>query len=213
MGWLVLFGRRGHYEFCDELRAYDLDTGSAHVVRSCSGLALNTNGSVNGPLTRASRRAERLEGTLPIDALREAALMTILARRVEDDVVVGGRGIELPAGVDRVVTLDDVAITRSGNVSFSSAQTTLRWFWITDGCVRTFGYLTWPDDYVAGVDYADELIAIAEGGLAEGRAPAPFPEDLHILLDDPANPTTYHSFTLRELAHELVGGPSRSDAP
>ncbi len=33
-GWLVLRGRRGHYQFSDEVRAYDLATGAAYVVKS-----------------------------------------------------------------------------------------------------------------------------------------------------------------------------------
>jgi len=32
-GWLVLRGRRGHYDWANEIRAYDLATGAAYVVR------------------------------------------------------------------------------------------------------------------------------------------------------------------------------------
>jgi hypothetical protein len=56
-GWFVIKGRRGHYDFCDELRAYDLATGSAYVAGSCSGLALENDGSVNGQKTDAARRS------------------------------------------------------------------------------------------------------------------------------------------------------------
>jgi hypothetical protein len=31
-GWLVVSGRRGHYDFCDELRAFDLGPGEARVA-------------------------------------------------------------------------------------------------------------------------------------------------------------------------------------
>ncbi len=39
-GWLVIAGRRGHYEFCDTVRAYDLETGAAFIDDNCSELTL-----------------------------------------------------------------------------------------------------------------------------------------------------------------------------
>lgn len=39
-GWFILRGRRGHYRFSDEVRAYDLATGAAYVARSEAALAL-----------------------------------------------------------------------------------------------------------------------------------------------------------------------------
>ena len=51
-GWLVIRGRRGHYDFCDELHAYDLDSGSmvpadsiemAHPVPSGSRVDATTD--------------------------------------------------------------------------------------------------------------------------------------------------------------------------
>ena len=76
-GWWVLRGRRGHYQFCDELRAYDLATGAAWVVKSCSGLVLQQGGTVDHDATDAARGVQVQVGRVPLDALREAAWMTI----------------------------------------------------------------------------------------------------------------------------------------
>ena len=46
-GWIVVSGRRGHYDFCDTTRAYDLATGAAFISDSCSGLALKRDGHVD----------------------------------------------------------------------------------------------------------------------------------------------------------------------
>ena len=35
-GWLVIAGRRGHYQFCDTIRAYHLGTGAAFIDDSCT---------------------------------------------------------------------------------------------------------------------------------------------------------------------------------
>ena len=40
-GWLVLHGRRGHYNFCDEVRVYDLTEGSAFVASQCGSRIFN----------------------------------------------------------------------------------------------------------------------------------------------------------------------------
>nr|WP_128798116.1 hypothetical protein [Corallococcus coralloides] len=47
-GWLVIRGRRGHYSFCDQLDAFHLGTGTLYRSSSCSGLALKSDGRVDG---------------------------------------------------------------------------------------------------------------------------------------------------------------------
>ncbi|NOU32666.1 MAG: hypothetical protein HOO96_32580, partial [Polyangiaceae bacterium] len=98
-GWLLLRGRRGHYVFCDEVRAYDLGTGAVYIAKSCSGLALVSDGSVDGAKTDDARKEETLVGSVPRDALREAAWMILLASEVQEDVV-EARGFALPVGVE-----------------------------------------------------------------------------------------------------------------
>ena len=46
-GFFVVRGRRGHYSFCDEIRAYDLASGAAYVASSCSGVN-------SSPVTRST---------------------------------------------------------------------------------------------------------------------------------------------------------------
>ncbi|MFO7567571.1 MAG: hypothetical protein R6X02_33310 [Enhygromyxa sp.] len=76
-GWFIIRGRRGHYRFCDEIRAFDLTTGSVHVAASCSGLALRNDGSVDGAQTSAGRVLQTTSGRVPVDALREAVWMAL----------------------------------------------------------------------------------------------------------------------------------------
>jgi hypothetical protein len=59
---IVIRGRRGHYDFCDELGAYDMETGAAYVAKSCSGLHLRTDGSVDFEGTNAARKAAVVAG-------------------------------------------------------------------------------------------------------------------------------------------------------
>ncbi len=83
-GWLVIRGRRGHYEFCDELRAYDVETGAAYVAKSCSGLHLRPGGSVDFEATNASRKAAVEAGRVDVANLREAVWMILLAPQAQE---------------------------------------------------------------------------------------------------------------------------------
>jgi hypothetical protein len=106
-GWLIVQGRRGHYAFCDETRAYDLATGSAYRVANCSELALVFNGNVDFRATDAQRKSVLEMGHLPLLALREAAWMLLLADEV-DRHVAEGYGVSLPNTFP--LTVDDNAI-------------------------------------------------------------------------------------------------------
>jgi hypothetical protein len=167
-GWLFLRGRRGHYNFCDELRAYDLATGSAYVAQSCSGLVLREGGSVDGASTDQARKDRRSAGALPLDALREAAWMTMLASEVQERVAEGW-GFALPEGVVPRRTDRWSGITIGGSWSTSSAQTTLAWSYAPEGRAVVSGTLTWPEDYNhAGRAHAVELLQVAEAGFTAG---------------------------------------------
>src|SRR5262249_55557470 len=98
-GWLVIRGRRGHYEFCDELSAYDLATGSAYVAQSCTGLELGDGGSVDNAKVDAKRKIKVTIGNLPLDNLRELAFMMLLAPEVEHDLILDPHFSSVPAGV------------------------------------------------------------------------------------------------------------------
>lgn len=176
-GFLVVRGRRGHYAFCDELRAYDLASGAAYVARSCSGLALSGDGSVDGARTDSGRRAELLTGQLPVDNLREAAWMALLLSKVERDKRVEAYRVAIPAGIKPQLPSDEGTLTgtQMGSMWFTSAQTQLSWTWLDGGRVQARGTLTWPDSYEAGAAYAVELLRIAEAGMRPGCPPGPLP--------------------------------------
>ncbi len=184
-GWLVVRGRRGHYEFCDEVRAYDLATGAAFVTRSCSGLVLADHG-VDGAKTDAARKAAVQVGRVPVETLREAMWMIALADEVQHGVALGANGWPIPRSID-------VAIPHGGSLapppralSGGSNQSSLAWSWTLRGASVASGELTWPGDmnFVAR-DHAVNLLAIAELGMVEGCPPAQLP-DLRTLV--PAEP-------------------------
>lgn len=161
-GWLVLRGRRGHYTFCDEVRAYDLATGSAWTNGTCSNLALREDGSVDGAATNAKRVPRTTVGRLPLENLREAALLTFLSSHAQNDVVREGYARALPEDVKPERT----SPTGRGlgmSASFSSGQTTVAWSWHVKGAVVVSGELTYPNDYNHAVsDHAVTLLQIAE---------------------------------------------------
>ena len=182
-GWLVVRGRRGHYHFCDEIRAYDLATGAAFVRGTCSGLALRPDGSVDGKKTDA-KRVERSEvGRLPLENLREAALLTLLSPHVQTGVIYGGYGWALPPEIAPETAVAFMSgIGLSG--SWSTAQTTLTWTWVLSGRAVASGTLTYPHDANhAASDHAVKLLQIAEAAYeplapsecAPAAPPSPLP--------------------------------------
>jgi hypothetical protein len=179
-GWFVLRGRRGHYQFCDEVRMYDLATGAAYVTQSCSGLFLQTGGSVNHEATDDARKAKRLVGRVPIDALREAAWMAMFANEVKEGVQVYAWSAQLPADMTQVWLDDDMFHAGGLGLSgwFSSAQTQLAWSWQGSDGLRASGSLTWPNSHLRGQMHAVRLLRIAEAALVEGCPPAPAPKQL-----------------------------------
>ncbi|MFO0672345.1 MAG: hypothetical protein U0235_22425 [Polyangiaceae bacterium] len=149
-GWLVVRGRRGHYSFCDETRAYDLATGSAYVVRSCGGLSLRNDGSVDHGKTRATQKRSDEAGRLAVDALREAAFVMALTEDVDRNVVPSGFGWYLPEGVPAARADETHGRGFGASYRSSSAQTSLDWSWIVRGHAVRSGTLTWPEDYNDG---------------------------------------------------------------
>ena len=171
-GWLIIAGRRGHYQFCDGVAAFDLATGSAATVRSCGGLFLQHDGFVDGKKTAAGRKLQSDVGMVSADNARELALNLLLldrATRVSVDL----RDAELPQGVslDRA-TKDEELVSTSAAFSISDAQTMLTWSWVDAGVTRAHGKLTWPYSSRAEETHADRLLEILEAGLVAGCPPA-----------------------------------------
>jgi hypothetical protein len=173
-GWLVITGRRGHYEFCDTTRAYDLSTGTAFVSDSCSDLALRNDGSVDRGATNRARVEHVRVGTLSAENIKEALWMMLL-RAEAQEVQLKAEYYPLPAGlVPRVTVRPDGEFTTSG-LWANTAQTTLTWQWLPPAGPAFAGRLTWPDSYDAAEDHAASLLDIAERSLVERCAPASVP--------------------------------------
>ncbi|HEY6463653.1 MAG TPA: hypothetical protein VIY73_25970 [Polyangiaceae bacterium] len=171
-GWLFVRGRRGHYGFCDEVRAYDLATGAAYVAQSCSGLSLRHDGSVDGAQTDAARKDRTRAGRVDVSLLREAAWMMALTEESQQDVIDDAFGWVLPGGIEPVAESGQGG-SMSMHWSSSSGQTQLEWQWVARGTTVTTGTLTWPEDYnEAARDHAVKLLDIAEASFQEGCAPA-----------------------------------------
>jgi hypothetical protein len=182
-GWLVLRGRRGHYHFCDEARAYDLATGAAWIATSCGGLVLQNGGSVDFDATDRNRAGSVVTGVLPIDALREAVWMLLLADQVE---VVRRQAelVPLPRGLEpRLPSDGSIFGSVADSMWFTSAQTTLAWSWIDGGRVRAEGTLVWPSSYRAAETHAASLVRTAEAALAPGCPPAALPRAFDAAFD------------------------------
>lgn len=178
-GWLVVRGRRGHYSFCDEVRAYDLATGAAYVAQSCSGLALMNDGRVNHAATDAARGLAVTVGRVPVDALREAAWMTFFAKDVQERVQTYAWYAPRPAGLEPAWR-DDGTLHGIGMGSFwmSSAQTQLAWSWQGADGLRASGTVTWPSSSNPGETHATRLLRVAEAALVESCPPAKLPAQL-----------------------------------
>jgi hypothetical protein len=164
-GWFVLRGRRGHHSWCNELRAYDLATGAAYTVATCGGMFAQ-------PSQGSALLVEK--GKMPVEALREAAWMMMLAGAAEHSVLVSGYGQHIP---------DDITIRAPesggsfglGGFGSSSGRTTLVFQWVRGGKSVVTGTVDWPNAYYGAAEHATELLAIAEAGFAPGCPPTKLP--------------------------------------
>jgi hypothetical protein len=174
-GWLVVTGRRGHYQFCDEAAAYDLATGAAYRADSCSFLDLDKDGSVDQAKTDDARTSRARSGRVSVDNLRETLWMLLLAGRVER-VHVRLREYPVPRGVaiQHAVDALPAAVGFEENQTFNTGWTELGWSWIRPGVgLAAEGRFIWNGPGAGG--YAGALLGVAEGGFVEGCAPAPLP--------------------------------------
>ena len=183
-GWLIVQGRRGHYSFCDESRAYDLTTGSAYRMASCSGLELESDGSVDFRATDAQRKTSLEMGHLPLLALREAAWMLLLMGEV-DPRAAAGYGVSLPNSVP--LTVDDDFWHGFGlTMHVTSADTVLAWRVVGSPETIKAGKLRWSPEPLddAAAEHAASLLRVAEASLIEDCPEVPPPGSL--LRGEPA---------------------------
>ncbi len=163
VGWLVLRGRRGHYQSCDELRAYDLATGAAYLAQRCAGTA--------APAIQVR------QGRLSLDNLREAALLLLLGTEVER-VQTMAESYDLPRTLVRTWPETSTLHTSGSGCGFASSEQTLLTWVLTDSAgTKTLltGSLPWPSSDQPGLSFAAALLAVAEDGMTQGAPPAPLP--------------------------------------
>lgn len=196
-GWLVIRGRRGHYSFCDQLDAFHLATGTLYRSSSCSGLALKSDGRVDGAATNAARRSGVTVGRVSPERIRELLWMLLLEPEVDDRVQVEAVRIPVPKGlrVEWPATDDGILGGVAGRVfGGSTAQTRLSWKWFPPGGAEPLsGEFTYPNSWAAGEDHANVLMSEAEATLQEGCPALPVP--------------------VRELDFTREPGVNRIDAP
>lgn len=181
-GWLVLRGRRGHYSFCDEVRAYHLASGTAYVSQSCSELNLTRWGKVNGAKTNAGRKARVKVGTLTPERLQALTWM-LLIPEAESLPQPWVRTLTVPEGFrvewrERDEASRSTEISQSWDAWFSSASTRLHWAWFPPERAEPLsGGFTWPASSDPAEDFADVLLEEAEKAFTEGCPPLPPPVD------------------------------------
>jgi hypothetical protein len=168
-GWLLLRGRRGHYQFADEARAYDLATGAAYIARREGGLILGGTDFAPG----ATRKPMGSTGKVSPDQLRELAFV-LMTRKAIVEVRTQPAWITLPEGLPLALgTASREDIGTGARVSWSSDdQTELDWTFVGDVGVEREGRFTWPDSSDWIDDHVDRLLAVVEAGLVDGCAPA-----------------------------------------
>lgn len=178
-GWLVIRGRRGHYSFCDEVRAYSLKSGAAYVSSSCSKLFLQDRGTVDAKETNKKREGTVHVGTLPLAELRRAAMAILMIPHVEEQIQRKAAVYPLPQGLKPSWPADELHASGLGKSFWmSSAQTRLAWTFRDARGVTTHGHLTWPDSANLAEAVAAQWLSTLEAKLAEGCPPEPLPPAL-----------------------------------
>jgi hypothetical protein len=175
-GWLVLRGRRGHYDFADEIRAYDLATGAAYIARSESALALRSGGAVDLAATDRTRRIEAYTGAVSPEQLRELAFVLVTAeavlptRAMEVVDVPGGLPLALSSGGELASGFG------VGHHWGSSAQTRIAFTLVDGASPVALGDFTWPYASDPVDDHAAGLVRVMEAGLIRRCVAAPLPD-------------------------------------
>ncbi len=204
-GWLVVTGRRGHYDFCDGLAAFDLATGAAWIARSCSALQLLPGGGVDFEATERSRRPAVEARRVNVSNLREAAWMMLLAAEAEQALLTA-EYVPLPAGLEPEGAEESASFVQGGGWWGSTDQTTLGWDWLTPaGQALAAGTLTWPHSAATPEAHAAALLRITELGMEPSCPPsappplAPGAPGVHPLDGRPAD--TDRNLSLLAVAH------------
>lgn len=167
-GWLLLGGRRGHYDFCDELWAFNISNGSVFTVESCSGLALRGDGSVDAQATDTARKERVRAGTVNTQQLRKLLVALLLNHHV-DEGQTNAETYLLPRGM--TLSTRPITARASGCVSITSGESRLGWEWRVGDGLQANGRFAWSGKFATDV-VLNALLKNIEQGLDEG-CPAP----------------------------------------
>jgi hypothetical protein len=166
-GWLIVQGRRGHHSYCDSLRVVHLASGASFEAKTCSAMSFVRRFRGDADV---EPQLELRTGTASATAMQEATLAMVLAPFVTRDAR-AQIGLEVPAGIAvRYGAPQFGGLSASG--WFSSDQSTLRWSWISSGCLRAHGTLRWPESADPANSAAAHLLAVAEATVDEAQSPA-----------------------------------------
>ncbi len=178
-GWLVLRGRRGHYEFSDEIGVFDLATGAAFIARSSSELLLS-GVSVDFNAVDKQRKPLIRAGSVAADQVREVAFLLATApllrmQRSHAEIVPMPEKLEVTLSKNHDAKHPfDVGETGWA----TSAQTHVAWQLVDGTTTIAKGNLTWPDSYLAWESHAAGLVRVMEAGFVPGCTPAGLPKGI-----------------------------------
>jgi hypothetical protein len=180
-GWLILGGRRGHYSFCDELRAYDLESGAAYVASSCGGLVLREHGQVDGAATAAATSLDVRNGRISADAIRRITFLLATKSLVRQERV-AVTTLKLPQGMrqiwwDKDGTLFGMFGRGCGGWGHSG-QNSITWTWRDGERVMASGTFQWPESADPIDDAVDEMLRMAEAAWTQGCPPRALPSEI-----------------------------------
>lgn len=176
-GWIVVYGRRGHYQYCDEVAALDLSSGSHYRFADCAHRP-----EIAGFAAAAGALPPGIEvetGTISTELLREFAWVALSVAYVEPNVVTErALGRTLPSRVRMARPSTPMSMSGFGSRgSGSSGHTTLGWIWTrASNKSPASGELSWPDGRSdPAKDHAVRLLDFAEQRSVPGCAPKKLP--------------------------------------
>lgn len=212
-GWVVLTGRRGHYSFSDEVRAYDVASGAAYVVSSTTKLVLK-GGEVDAAATEAARVPVTGRGEVAPDQARDLAFLLgtkSLPVHYREYVM----KVPVPAGVAFEIAGGAGRIPWKRQPWRTSAQTKLAYALI-EGKRRTEGFVTWPAAADVTETHIDEVIGDMEAGLVAGcpraRPPLVSGASVGVVSSVDAAPDAFRAkiALLEKLLDDLAASPCRT---
>jgi hypothetical protein len=174
--WLIIAGRRGHHEFCQTVRAYDLVTGAAFIDDNCSEITHKWDGRIESDMYQRGMVRRIKAGAVPVENLRETLWMLLLRSETEE-VQVDIEYYPVPEGVKPQAVVRRRTDEYFGGIGgwSNTAQTRLTWRWIPAAGPVFVGNFTWPEANDAAENHAAALLDVAEEGFVERCPPRSIP--------------------------------------